>query len=181
MACLELPASNTMANPSSEHSTPSTSKPTSTSITSPRSLKQLTLFLAGSTFVFFSTLITRRAVARRYIATIPRFYAPSNRPPSETVNGRLEALQALNIATINVASFMMMMVGGTLWAFDISSMDDLRRKVKQGSDVDGSNRTGGDAEEAWEGWLAGTLARKVEKKRREQKEEEERKNDSEVE
>lgn len=172
---LSLP---TMSEPPQEQSKASSSEASdSTSLTSPRSLKQLTLFLAGSTFFAFSTLITRRALVRRYASTVPRTFTPSNRPSPRTANGAFEAFEALNIATINVASFSMMMTGGTLWALDISSMDDLRKKVRGGLGVDGTGRSEREAEEEWEEWLAETLARKEEKRRRRGTEEAETRNE----
>ncbi|KAK4985968.1 hypothetical protein LTR66_003184 [Elasticomyces elasticus] len=130
-----------------------------------RSRKQLSLFFGGATFFLFSTFITRRALARKYVATRPLLFSPSNRPPSD-VNGAIEALEALNLATVNVVSLMMMLAGGTLWAFDISTMDDMRRRVRGGLGVDGSGKTMQDAEEEMEEWLATVLARKEEKDRR---------------
>lgn len=53
-----------------------------------------------------------------------------------------------------------------LWAFDISSMDDMRRKIRGGLGIDGSGRSEKDAEEEMEEWLATVLARKEEKERR---------------
>lgn len=139
------------------------SQPTPTSINSLRSIKQMTLCIAGSAFFAFSALITRRAVARRYLATVPRFYAPSNCHPSENINGRLEAWKALSLATMNLASFMVMMTGGTLWAFDISSLDDLRRKVPKrpvGKSTEADERS---AEQEWEAFVAGSTASNKEK------------------
>jgi hypothetical protein len=126
-----------------------------------RSGKQLGLFLAGAGFVALSTLITRRSLVRRYKSSIPAFYQPNNRPNS--VNGAMEAFEALNIATINVTSFAIMATGGMLYAFDISSLADLRTKVRGGLGADGTGRTEKDAEEEFEEWLAGVLARKSEK------------------
>lgn len=54
----------------------------------------------------------------------------------------------------------MMMTGGLLWAFDISSLDDMRRKVRGGLGVDGTGRGERQAEEEWEEWLATVLERK---------------------
>ncbi|KAG7008837.1 hypothetical protein G7Y79_00004g014210 [Physcia stellaris] len=154
-----------MSKPQLEQSSPSNPDLDSTSITSPRSLKQLTFFIAGSTFFALSSLITRRAVVRRYAATAPRFYAPSNRPP-QAVNGHLEAFEALNIATINVMSFMMMLGGGAFWAFDISGMDELRRRLRRKDKGElGEGRSDEAAEEELEHWLAKTLGGKDEKKR----------------
>ncbi|KAI9841640.1 MAG: hypothetical protein M1837_000487 [Sclerophora amabilis] len=134
-------------------------------LTSPRSRKQLGLFFAGAGFFTLSTLITRRSLVRRYKASIPSFYQPSTRP-NANVDGAMEAFQALNIATINVASAAMMVTGGALWAMDISSMDDLRRKVRGGLGVDGTGRSEQDAEEEFEEWLATVLARKDDKERK---------------
>lgn len=84
------------------------------------------------------------------------------------MNGAVEAFEALNLATVNVMSFAMMFGGGLLWALDISSLDDLRRKVRGGRGVDGSGsgRSEREAEEEMEEWLATVLARKEEKVRR---------------
>ena len=60
----------------------------------------------------------------------------------------------------------MMITGGLLWAFDVSSMDDMRRKVRGGLGVDGSGRTEGDVEEEFEEWFASVLQRKEDKERR---------------
>ena len=78
----------------------------------------------------------------------------------------MEGFEALNIATINVTSFMIMMTGGLLWAFDISSMDEMRRKIRGGLGVDGTGRSETDAEQAFEEWLAGVMGRKEEKESR---------------
>ncbi|KAI9858290.1 MAG: hypothetical protein M1813_007565 [Trichoglossum hirsutum] len=131
-----------------------------------RSGRQLGLFLAGAGFFALSTYITRRALVRRYKASLPAFYQPNYRP--NTVNGAMESFEALNIATINVTSFAMMATGGVLYAFDISSLADLRRKVRGGMGIDdGTGRSEKDAEEEFEEWLAGVLARKSEKESRE--------------
>jgi len=53
----------------------------------------------------------------------------------------------------------MMVSGGLLWAFDIGSLDDMRRKVRTNIGVD-VNRTDQDAEEEIEEWFATVLARK---------------------
>lgn len=158
-------------------STPPADVPPSSSLNPSRSRRQLGLFGAGACFFVLSSLITRRALVRRYNASRPAFYQPSNRSSGE-VNGAMEAFEALNVATINVVSVTMMVTGGLLWAFDISGMDDLRRKIRGGLGVDGSGRSEKDAEEEMEEWLATVLARKDEKKRRRREgEEEERTNE----
>ena len=132
-------------------------------LASPRSRRQLGLFFGGAAFFAFSTLITRRSLARRYRTSIPAFYQPSNRPHGQA-NGAMEGFEALNIATINVTSFAMMATGGLLWAFDISSLADMRMKVRGAMGV--PDRPDQDADEEMEEWLATVLARKDEKERR---------------
>ena len=73
--------------------------------------------------------------------------------------------RALTLATLNVFSWAMMVTGGALWYFDISNMDEMRRKVRGGLGVDGTGRTEQEAEEDMEEWLAEVLARKEEKMR----------------
>jgi hypothetical protein len=124
---------------------------------SQRSQRQLGLFAAGAGFFALSTFITRRSLVRRYKASLPKFYQPSNQP--NQVNGAFEALEALNIATINVFSLSMMTVGGFLYAFDISSIDDLRRKVRSRLGVD-ETRTDHESDEKMEEMLTSILERK---------------------
>ena len=76
------------------------------------------------------------------------------------VSGPMEALEALNIATINVLSVTMMATGGALWYLDINSMPEARRFLRGGLGVDGSGKTEKEAEEEFEEWMATTLARK---------------------
>jgi hypothetical protein len=152
-----------MSDPSAPK--PEALKPTGTapepgSLFSHRSRKQLSLFFAGASFFALSTLVTRRSVLRRNLATFPSFYHPSNRPPATPVNGAVEALEALGLATVNVASWAMMMTGGLLWAFDISSLHDARHHVRGGPGVDGTGRGGTDVEEEFEEWMATVLDRK---------------------
>lgn len=151
----------TMSDPASTSSpTPSTSE--SQSFFSPRSQKQLGLFAAGAGFFALSALITRRSLVKRYKMSIPKFYNPSNGIKGNEVNGAMEAFEALNIATINVASVAMLCTGGMLWAFDISSVDDLRRDLRKRLGVD-QNRTDQDVEEEIEEWFATVLERKDKK------------------
>ncbi|CAG8982964.1 hypothetical protein HYALB_00003543 [Hymenoscyphus albidus] len=135
-------------------------QPESRSFFSQRSARQFGLFAAGVGFFALSTVITRRSLVRKYKATVPRFYHPSNRVAE--VNGGLEAVEALGLATVNVASVAMTATGGLLWAFDISTLDDLRRKVRKQM---GFSRTGNsledkEAEEEIEEWFAEVLSRK---------------------
>ena len=68
----------------------------------------------------------------------------------------MEAFEALNIATVNVLSVGMMLGGGLLYAFDISSLDDMRRQIRASIGVDGP-RTEEDAEKEIEEWIASVL------------------------
>ncbi|KAB2572751.1 uncharacterized protein LTHEOB_8735 [Lasiodiplodia theobromae] len=123
--------------------------------TTRRSLRQLGLFVAGATFFTGAQLLTRRALARRYKLPKPPFYHPSN-VPYQTGSGAMDALEAFNLATVNVVSAAIMLTGGAMWATDISTLEDLRGKVK--------HRVGsGDAkksDEEIEEWIAEVLARK---------------------
>jgi hypothetical protein len=148
-----------MAEPQSTRAPQASSTPESESaFFSPRSRRQLGLFAAGVGFFALSTAITRRSIVRRYKATIPKFYQPSNQP-NLGINGAMEAFEALNIATVNVFSVGMMVTGGLLWAFDIASLDDMRSKVRTNLGVD-PIRTDKDAEDEIEEWFASVLARK---------------------
>jgi hypothetical protein len=148
-----------MAEPQSTRAPQASSTPESESaFFTPRSRRQLGLFAAGVGFFALSTAITRRSIVRRYKATIPKFYQPSNQP-NLGINGAMEAFEALNIATVNVFSVGMMVTGGLLWAFDIASLDDMRSKVRTNLGVD-PIRTDKDAEDEIEEWFASVLARK---------------------
>ncbi|TVY56146.1 Altered inheritance of mitochondria protein 11 [Lachnellula cervina] len=166
------PAPALAAAPTAQH--PATPESRS-SFFSQRSRRQLGLFCAGAGFFAVSMAITRRSLVRRYKATIPKFYQPNNRPGFE-VNGAMEALEALNLATINVLSVSMMVGGGLAWALDISSLDDMRRKVRINMGMDASQEDS-EAEEEIEGMIATILARKEFKhllgKEKEKEEEEE--------
>jgi len=89
----------------------------------------------------------------------------------------MEAFEALNIATVNVFSVGIMFTGGLLWAFDIASLDDMRKKVRTNLGVD-PIRTDQDAEAEIEEWFATVLARKEFKALRGEKGIEPKDNDS---
>ncbi|KAI4120477.1 MAG: hypothetical protein LQ347_007086, partial [Umbilicaria vellea] len=90
---------------------------------------------------------------------------PSNAPPRVPIHGALDAVEALGMATLNVSGFALMMTGGVLWAFDISSMAELQRKVRGGLGVDGTGRGEEEVEKEFEEWIATVLARKEDKDR----------------
>lgn len=100
------------------------------SIFSRRSRKQFSLVLAGTTFVFLSTAITRRAVVRRINWARPLYFHPNNQPTNKKINGGLEALEALSVATVTAISWTVMLTGGLFWALDISSLNELRTRVR---------------------------------------------------
>lgn len=110
--------------------------------TDPRALRQLGLFAAGSAFMLASIAVTRRSIARKKIASVPSFYQPNHRIPAKagdslrggesdvSVQGGFIALEALGLATLNTVSFAVMAAGGVSYAFDISSVEDLRRYAR---------------------------------------------------
>lgn len=74
----------------------------------------------------------------------------------------MDAIEALNIATINVASLAIMITGGLMWGFDISGVEELRVRLREGLGLAGDGER--NAEEEFEEWLASTLARRDGKK-----------------
>ena len=147
-----------------ETSTPlpigSTRPDTRTPIFDPRSMKQLGLFFGGAVFLSLSSLITRRAVARKLKVTQPRFFIPSNKPVNK-VDGdnSLIAFEALSLATLNVFGFGIMSTGGLSWAFDVSTADELRGMARKTLGADGS-KTDEEAEREVEEWVAKMLFKK---------------------
>ena len=103
--------------------------PQSTSITSPRSLKQLSIFFLGAACFLGSTTITRKAIYRRNLRLAPKFYDP-NTNPHEHFSPLRDAIQALNLATMNCVSLGIMGVGGTFWAFDTSGLREMRQSLR---------------------------------------------------
>lgn len=131
-----------------------------------RGAKQLGLFFAGAGFLTASALISRRAVSRKMIDSIPKFYQPSHhgprpppRGPKEKSEDQLVAVEALGLATLNVFSFGVMMTGGLMFAFDISNVEELRRKARRS--LYGTNGVVDEAaEQQVEEWIADVLSRK---------------------
>ncbi|OTB02878.1 hypothetical protein M426DRAFT_13123 [Hypoxylon sp. CI-4A] len=131
-----------------------------TPILSQRSLKQLGLFFGGAGFLALSTLVTRRAVLRKRMVTVPKFYNPSNRLVDKIdSDGSFIAFEALNLATLNVVGFGIMATGGLAWAFDISSVDDLRKKARHHIGPPGG-QADEEVERAVEEWVAKVLLKK---------------------
>jgi hypothetical protein len=83
-------------------------------------------------------------------------------PKVDSAEGTLFALEALSLATLNTFSFGIMATGGLAWAFDISSLDDLKARARkhrrgegQGKKVEGD----ADAEDTIEAWMASVLGK----------------------
>ncbi|KAI1819942.1 hypothetical protein F4861DRAFT_96634 [Xylaria intraflava] len=135
------------------------------SIVSQRALKQFGLFMGGACFMSLSVLITRRSIARKARITMPKFYTQSNRPVNKlNSDGSRIALEALNLATLNVLGFAIMMTGGVSWAFDISNIEDLRRMTRK--HIGPGGRTDEEAEREVQEWIAKVLLRKEERQQK---------------
>ncbi|PMB63795.1 hypothetical protein BM221_010266 [Beauveria bassiana] len=105
-----------------------------------RQAKQLSLLLLGASFLSASALITRRAVLRRQAEFVPRFFHYSHLAPGSVDSAARSSLaaQALGLATLNVAAFGVLLVGGTAWGFDLCSVAELQARTRMAV-----RRTGG--------------------------------------
>lgn len=137
-----------------------------TSILSPRSRRQFGLWAAGGAFMLLSSLVTRRAVIRRYRSIRPPFFHPSNEAPVVTFNGPLEALEALSLASLNVFSFSVLMTGGMFWAFDISSVKEwrVRTRAKLGYEDTVATEQSTDGGKTPDEWIVAVLDKEDEDK-----------------
>ncbi|RSL53767.1 hypothetical protein CEP53_007641 [Fusarium sp. AF-6] len=94
-----------------------------------RTLKQFGLFCAGAGFMAASVAISRRSVLRRQLDSMPKFYSSNRQPVKfDSADRSLLAVQALGLATLNVMSFAVMLVGGISWGFNLSSVQELRER-----------------------------------------------------
>ncbi|KAI5288144.1 hypothetical protein KEM54_005436 [Ascosphaera aggregata] len=120
------------------------------------------LIIGGAAFLGMSVLVTRRAFARQRIAVMPPFYTTSvyHKPP---VNSAKDALEAFNVATINVMSVGMLALGLGMYATGINTIEDARRVVRGGMGTNGVARTDEEVEEELQEWLAGVIMRKSKK------------------
>jgi len=121
------------------------------------------IFAAGLAFCGLSIITTRRSLNRRRLASQVAFYkdAPAHHvDQSKQVSGALEAVEALNIATINVLSVAMMATGGLLWYLDLNSLADARKMIRGGLGGEGKTKTEQESEEEIEEFIASVLARK---------------------
>lgn len=92
------------------------------------------ILIGGLFFLSFASSVTRRALARRRLHAVPPFYSSSvyHQPPG---NGALDAVEAFNIATLNVASIAMTALGGFMCALDINNVEQARVKVRTGMGI----------------------------------------------
>lgn len=91
--------------------------------------------MAGAGFLAASVFVTRRSVLRQRLTMLPPFYASNRAPLNVTDSDRqLLAVRALGLATLNVVSFGVLLVGGLSWGFNISSVDELRARTRTALD-----------------------------------------------
>lgn len=119
--------------------------------------KQVTLMLGGGALLALSVAVTRRSVYRRRLAQVPAFYRPNTRPPSVPPNGAMDALDALGLATLNTGAFAVLLVGGGMLVLDVCNVEELRVRTRASAEWKETQR---EAEEEFEEWMVGVLARK---------------------
>ncbi|KAH8882708.1 hypothetical protein GQ53DRAFT_624151, partial [Thozetella sp. PMI_491] len=129
---------------------------------SQRSLKQLGFFFAGAGFLSTSILLSRRAAIRHHAGAQLKYYIPNYRSlkKGDQTEQRdpMVAVEALNLATLNVLGFAIMAAGGASWAFDISTLDELRAKARRTLYGPGA-ATDEEAEKEVAEWVAKTLGK----------------------
>ncbi|KAL2114776.1 hypothetical protein VUR80DRAFT_86 [Thermomyces stellatus] len=140
------------------------------SFTSRRALNQLGFLAAGSAFMLASIAVTRRAIARKTIASAPKTFQPNVRQPARAggslqggstepkPQASVDAFEALGLATLNVISFGIFAAGGVAFAFDLSSVDDLRQYARRKM-YGPSGEPDEDAEKELAEWVAGVLGK----------------------
>lgn len=133
-------------------------KPAAKADDATRQRRKDALLYGGVVFTFLSMFITRRALIRR--RTYPKAFEPSN-GEAPKVNGGLEAVEALGLATLNVSSLAMAAAGGLMTYFDIADIEDMRDVVRQGQgyDVYGGRP---DADKELEDWVKDVMTKKDE-------------------
>lgn len=120
---------------------------------SARARRQDGLFFGGVAFTLLSLFITRRALAKKNLAMA------QNPDASLKVDGPLEAVQALGLATLNVFTFAMAGLGAAMKYFDFADVEDLREGYRRalGYDVHSGESA---ADKEIEGWIADVLSRR---------------------
>lgn len=137
-----------------------------------RARRQDALFFGGLAFTFLSAFVTRRALLRKQLAVFPHLKQIPKNPnmkievpqftPSNTVpkaEGGLDAVEALFLATLNVAAIFMAATGGAMKYFDIADTEDLRGAVRKGVGYDVYSGDS-EADKEIEAWFAEVLSRK---------------------
>ncbi|KAH7176579.1 hypothetical protein EDB81DRAFT_897874 [Dactylonectria macrodidyma] len=96
-----------------------------------RALKQFGFLSVGAGLLAASVAVSRRAVTRRRLAAMPKFYS-SNRAPIafDSADRSALAAHALSLATLNVMAFGVMLVAGVGWSFDLSSIEELKTRTR---------------------------------------------------
>ncbi|KAM0252425.1 hypothetical protein ACHAP5_001072 [Fusarium lateritium] len=96
-----------------------------------RSLKQFGLLLSGAGFLAASVAVSRRSVLRMRRSSMPKFYSSNRHLAKFDAEDRsFLAAQALGLATLNVMSFGVLLVGGISWAYDLSSIEELKQRTQ---------------------------------------------------
>ncbi|KAJ5162247.1 hypothetical protein N7492_007639 [Penicillium capsulatum] len=144
-------------------SPPSTlSQPPQTQPPAPKDNRNLKLFFGGMAFFSFSLWVTRRAHIKKRIACTPPFYTSSTYH-QPNVSGAAEALEALNLATINVLSFGMMSSGAALYALDINNLEDARRIMRAGIEGGTPSKSDEELEQDVTEWVTKMLGDRFQK------------------
>lgn len=89
--------------------------------------------MLGAGFMAASVAVARRAVLRRQREALPLFFQGWSARPARQLDGADRsalAAQAFGLATLNVASFGVLMTGGIAWAFDLCSVHELRERTQ---------------------------------------------------
>ncbi|KAK4173177.1 hypothetical protein QBC36DRAFT_61480 [Triangularia setosa] len=130
---------------------------------SERSLRQMGLMAAGGGFLALSILVTRRAIARQMIMSRLKYYSsnPIALPSHPLKKDPLIAFTALNYATLNTMAFGIMFVGGLSWAFNISTLEELRQASQYSMARSISSAMGGEEDKEAEKELVEWMAKQL--------------------
>lgn len=129
-----------------------------------RHRRQNALFYGGIFFTILSVVTTRRALRRRRLADPPLPPLSLTAPPipegtipaGPKVDGPREALEAFALATANVLSIAMAVVGAGMKVWDVADVHDLRRYTERIGD---GSQVKGEVGEDMEAWVKGFLGR----------------------
>ncbi|KAI2786497.1 hypothetical protein POX_g08883 [Penicillium oxalicum] len=122
----------------------------------------LKLFYGGIAFFALSVFVTRRASLKKRLACIPPYYSSSvYHQPS--VNGAMEAFEALNLATLNVISFGMMATGGVMCALNVNGVEDMRKLMRSSLDDAAAGKSDDELEKDVVEWVSSVLGDRFEK------------------